>query len=306
MKQPQLLSLQNMFDKLTGDNSNRIISKNGFIIGYEMNRLFRPFITTAGSPYLLEDYRLGIVKKGFIHSILNLQEFRVGEGDAVFITPGSIVEPIEMSDDFQVTGIGITSDLFHLIHPGKLPDLFSGKTKSGVMALNPEQRSMLDMMFRTLWTMANLHSDGNGDDKEHGGVSQQTMGRLVTCITSYYNDIFGSRQPGSSAQPAANAIFDRFIYLVNNNCREQRHLSFYADKICITERYLGTVVRQTSGITAKEWIDKAVITAAKVMLRHTNLQVAEITERLHFPNPSFFCKYFRRIEGCTPQEYREK
>lgn len=305
MKQPQLLSLQNMFDKLTGDNSNRIISKNGFIIGFEMNRLFRPFITAAGSPYLLEDYRLGVVKKGSIHSILNLQDFHVGEGNAVFITPGSIVEPIEMSDDFQVTGIGITSDLFHLVHQGKLPDLFSGKTKSGIMKLDGEQLGMLDIMFRTVWNMANLHND-NDNSGQHAAVSRQTMGQMIATITFYYNDIFGSQQTGSSAQPAANAIFDRFIYLVNNNCREHRQLSFYADKICITERYLGTVVRQTSGITAKEWIDKAVITAAKVMLRHTNLQVAEITERLHFPNPSFFCKYFRRIEGCTPQEYRAK
>ena len=64
------------------------------------------------------------------------------------------------------------------------------------------------------------------------------------------------------------------------------------------------MIRQASGITAKDWIDRAVITAAKVMLRYSNLQIAEIAERLHFPNPSFFCKYFKRLEGCTPQEYK--
>lgn len=66
------------------------------------------------------------------------------------------------------------------------------------------------------------------------------------------------------------------------------------------------MVRQTSGITAKEWIDKAVITSAKVLLRHGDLPIVEISDRLHFATPSFFCKYFKRLTGCTPQEYRQR
>jgi AraC-like DNA-binding protein len=74
--------------------------------------------------------------------------------------------------------------------------------------------------------------------------------------------------------------------------------------MCLTERYLGTVVRQASGITAKEWIDRALVTRIKIELRHTDKSVAQISDEMKFPNPSFFSKYFRRLTGMTPLEFR--
>lgn len=70
--------------------------------------------------------------------------------------------------------------------------------------------------------------------------------------------------------------------------------------MCLTTRYLGTVVRQTSGITAKDWIDRALIIHAKTQLLHSGKSVARIAEELNFPNPAFFSKYFKRITGVTP------
>ena len=64
------------------------------------------------------------------------------------------------------------------------------------------------------------------------------------------------------------------------------------------------MVRQASGITAKEWIDRAVITQAKILLRHSELSVLEISEELGFANPSFFSKYFRRLTGLTPLGFK--
>lgn len=96
-------------------------------------------------------------------------------------------------------------------------------------------------------------------------------------------------------------IFDRFIQLVNQHCTEHRQLDYYAQRICLTQRYLGTVIRQTSGVTAKEWIDRALITRIKVELLHTDKSVADIAYDLGFANPAFFSKYFKRLTGLTPQ-----
>ena len=76
--------------------------------------------------------------------------------------------------------------------------------------------------------------------------------------------------------------------------------------MCLTERYLGTVIRQASGVTAKEWIDRALIARVKVELRHTDKSVARISEEMNFPNPSFFSKYFKRLTQQTPAQYRSK
>lgn len=64
------------------------------------------------------------------------------------------------------------------------------------------------------------------------------------------------------------------------------------------------MVLSTSGVGAKEWIDRAVISTAKVLLRHSDKQTSEIADELNFPNVSFFCKYFKRLTGSTPLQYR--
>lgn len=295
MKQPKRLTLQTMFDTFNQQDMipSRFLFKEGFGIVIEMNDFLKPFILSNQCPYLLEDYRMGIVKRGYIRGIINLQEYTIEAGNIVFITPGTIVEPIGISQDLQLTGMGIPADVFHLIHLGKLPNLFNGILKNGIMSVTENEGQLLDNMFRLLYEIA---ANSKTDD---------AVRNMVSTITAYYNELFVSQQPSTTSQRSTQkAMFDRFIDLVNKHCREQRHLSFYAERICVTERYLGTIVCQVSGVTAKEWIDKAVITAAKVMLRHTNKTVAEIADNLNFPNPSFFCKYFKRITGKTPQDYR--
>lgn len=296
MKQPQLLTLQNMFDALSRENNIPKMSfyDGGLGVVVNMRNFLRPFISDTPCPYLLEDYRIGYIRRGRMRSVINLQEYTATAGQAIFVTPGSIVEPLEVSDDFLVVGMGVSNDLFHLVHRGGLPPLFDGMQKNGVLALADADRMLLDHMIRMLCEA--VMAQGRVTD---------CVCHLVAAVTSYYSSLFAGNNAAETGNGSARRIFDRFIHLVNLHCREERGMAFYADKLCLTERYMGTVVRQTSGVTAKEWIDRAVITAAKVMLRHGNLQVAEIAEQLHFANVSFFCKYFKRLAGCTPQEYRE-
>lgn len=297
MKQPQLLTLQNMFDALSKNNNIPTLSffKEGLGIVVNMKQFFQPFIHDGASPYLLEDYRIGYIKQGTMRGIINLQEYTITAGHVVFVTPGSIVEPISVSDDFLIVGMGMTNDLFHIAHSSHLPILFGGKQKHGILAVTPTEEMLLDHLFRMLCELVTNQNN----------VTEVSY-HMIATITSYYSTLFERQSTALlTNRSTAHDIFDRFIQLVNLHCREQRNLSFYADHLCLTERYLGTVVRQTSGITAKAWIDKAVITAAKVMLRHGNLQIAEIAYKLHFANPSFFCKYFKRLTGVSPQEYRQ-
>ena len=108
------------------------------------------------------------------------------------------------------------------------------------------------------------------------------------------------------SQSREQTIFDRFLQLVTQHCAEQHQIGYYADRMCLTERYLSTVIRQTSGTTAKDWIDRALITRIKIELRHTDKPAAQIADEMHFANPSFFSKYFRRLTGMPPGEYKSR
>lgn len=101
-------------------------------------------------------------------------------------------------------------------------------------------------------------------------------------------------------------LFRRFIALVNQHSKHERSVNFYADKLCLTPHYLSSVIRETSGQTVMQWINQAVILEAKVLLKHSNLLVFQISDELNFPNPSFFSKFFKRMTGMTPAEYQKQ
>ena len=83
-------------------------------------------------------------------------------------------------------------------------------------------------------------------------------------------------------------------------------MGFYADKLCISSKYLSQIIKNVSGFSAPDIIDKYVILEAQHLLRHTDLSVKEIADQLNFPNQSFFYKYFKSHTGCTPNSYRQK
>ena len=99
-------------------------------------------------------------------------------------------------------------------------------------------------------------------------------------------------------------IVYEFSRLVREHYREERNVDFYADKLCLTPKYLSTLVKKTSGHSVPEWIRFALMMDAKVQLKYTTNTVQQIADNLNFPNPSFFGRFFKKHTGMTPLEYR--
>lgn len=297
MKTPSKLTFETIREAIRSETSTRdnfISDPEGIVMYKGSVGLIHRFLNPS-PPYLIEDYRFGMVCAGEACLRANLMEYHPTAGTAMFVTPGTILEPLEVSADFSVYGIGMSSEMFHIINHYRIPEMLNGQLKNATIRQSDEVAALTRRLLDTMWQL--LHS---------ADVGRDTRQAMAAVITHHYSDIFSSvRGSQQSHRSSGNTIFDRFLYLINKYAREHHRLEFYADKMCITDRYLGTVVRQVSGVTAKEWIDRAVITAAKVMLKHSDKQIVQISDELCFHNPSFFCKYFKRLVGCTPQEYRE-
>lgn len=102
----------------------------------------------------------------------------------------------------------------------------------------------------------------------------------------------------------SQTIFDSFLKLVAEHHCSQRNVSFYADKLCLTPKYLSKLIKNVSGRSAPEWIDSFVILEARNMLKYSDMPIKEIVFHLHFPNQSVFYKFFKSHTGMTPSEYR--
>lgn len=97
----------------------------------------------------------------------------------------------------------------------------------------------------------------------------------------------------------------KLLALVKENFREHRDTGFYADKMCLTPKYLSKVIKAETGRTVSDWVEEYTVLEAKVMLRRTNMTVSQIADELNFPSQSFFGKYFKRLTGLSPKEYRQ-
>ena len=67
---------------------------------------------------------------------------------------------------------------------------------------------------------------------------------------------------------------------------------------------MSTLIKKVSGKPAKQWIDEAIIARIKVALRHSDKQMTQISDEMNFANTSFFTKYFKRLTGMTPLQFR--
>ncbi len=250
------------------------------------------FFFRRKTPLLINDYRMGLVVKGEVRGRINLIERHIKAGMMAFVGPGSIVEPISASPDLQIKGVALFRDLPFSV--GRVPALFNGSMRDYQMQVDAEQYALIEQIVESLWLMVHTHP-----------FCREAFDAIVASLMQYYNHLYGLDVERRMSPSHGTDIFNRFIQLVNSHVRQEHKMGYYANRMCLTQRYLGSVVREVSGASAKEWIDRALVTEAKVVLKHSDKSVAQIAEDLHFPSPSFFSKYFRRLTGLTPAEYRQ-
>ena len=99
-------------------------------------------------------------------------------------------------------------------------------------------------------------------------------------------------------------IFNQFLVLLGHEQHKRRQVSYYAERLYITPKYLSTVCTRVSGKSPMRWITDSVMEQCYTLLKTTNMSIKEISNQMGFPNPSFFGQYFRDEAGMTPLEYR--
>ena len=259
-------------------------------IVYGDPRIFMLVIGQSQPPFVIDDYRLGVFVGGEIHVNINLVERHITPGTIVFLGPGTIISPISFQGKIEVYGLGLFADF----PMPQMPSAFNGQVRDFQIKASESDIVTARHIIDTIWHI--VHQPN---------YNRQTISSLVAAMMHHYDGIYRQHIDSLKAsQSREQTIFDRFIYLVNRYAIHEHRIGFYADRMCLTDRYLGTVIRQASGTTAKEWIDHALIEHIKIELKHTNKSIAQISDEMDFPNSSFFSKFFKRFTGLAPLEYR--
>lgn len=131
---------------------------------------------------------------------------------------------------------------------------------------------------------------------------------LVHLLLTLYN---ASDRPENTTQSdnskRSRQLLNHFFELVGENILSgQRNIPFYADKLCVSERYLFKVCKKETGKTPKDFINEFLIGQIKNALLTTELTHQQIADQFGFPDQSAFGQFFKRQEGMSPSEFRQK
>ena len=291
MDKIQKINMSDMMESLHADSgvaTGNVYMSEGLGMIRGANAIFRK-ILKPGVPFLIEEPRFILITEGWVRVTANLKEQTIRKGMACYIGTGCIIQVDDSSiseltgqPEINGKGFAVSDEVLQLALHGRLPQSFDGLETFVCVEIREACSLVVSHLLDSLWIAAH-----NSD------TPKQTLHGLVASVAYLFDSVIQKKvSEGNGKTPRNREIFDRFIRLVNRHCTSQHLIGFYADSLCVSPRYLGTVVKMASGVTAKEWIDRALIMKAKVLLRHTGLQTTEIAYKLNFPSNSFFCKYF--------------
>lgn len=258
-------------------------------------------------PVRFDGFIIFYLKKGHFTVDVNLHSYEVREKSLMIQVPGNIVKISKYNEQ----RIGDMEMIFVLISK----EFMSG-IRFDFIKVFQESIRILDNPCITLddFQMSIANDYFNLARKVVGAPfsnKREIIGSLLTSLTYLSTDVWehqvdeARKKTGSQRSARLNQILEQFLALVNEYHCSERGMAFYADKLCLTPKYLSKLIRQASGRSAPEWIDEFVILEAKNLLKYTNLAIKEIVYRLHFPNQSVFYKFFKAHTGLTPSEYRK-
>ena len=108
----------------------------------------------------------------------------------------------------------------------------------------------------------------------------------------------------NSSQKPIGRLTEKFLSLVQQHFKKERFLDFYATKLEVSTKHLSRTVKDATGSSAVDWIDRFVILEAKVLLKSTTMSIQQISDELNFNSQSFFGKYFKKHTGRSPKDFR--
>lgn len=254
-------------------------------------------------PSRLNALIIGVGTEGETSLTSNLQEFRLKKDSLFIFSPKHILQ-VQSNNRFKAHLIVIAPDFLKRINIDTklMMPLFLQFGSLPCMELTHAESQSL----RSFISMVEQELKGSETDFSSeiiGGLIAATIYKVGDILTHYLTE---HPEVDSPIHNRAEEYFRQFTELLGEHYKHERSVGFYARQLCITPKYLTTLIKRISGKSVSEWIDNYVILEAKTLLKYSNMSVQEIAYYLNFPNQSFFGSYFKRNAGMSPSQYKAK
>ena len=230
----------------------------------------------------------------------NGKAFRFEAGDCLIIARrGDLVKNLQESDGFRVDVIYVTQKFIELSTPqsnygmrGQL-SLF----QNPIMKLTPEQKRVCQHNFEAVKHRLS--------QTEHC-FRHDALRNAVECMIIDFFDFHAQLYPADKISTQQHQLMEQFIEMLERgDFRRNRDISYYADKLCVTPKYLSEVSKKVSGQPAAFWITRYTSLDISRLLRDRRLSFTDISDMFGFSSLSHFSRYVQTNLGAKPSELRE-
>ncbi|WP_333848171.1 AraC family transcriptional regulator [Alistipes finegoldii] len=279
------------------------------LAGEQRQGLMRECITASSDsqmqvfrfPCRIDAFIIGVGTEGETSVSFNLHEFRLKKDSMFIFTPKNILQ-VNSQQYFKADVIAISPDFMRRINIDikNMMPLFLKFVENPTLALTPEEsRSMRGMI-------AQIERETRGPETHFSFdiVSGLIAATIYKVGDIMYHYLAEHPEGQNNSHNRAEEYFKQFTHLLGEHFREERSVGFYARQLCITPKYLTTLIKRISGQSVSEWIDNYVILEARTLLKYSTMSIQEIAYYLNFPNQSFFGSYFKRNTGMSPSQYK--
>lgn len=230
---------------------------------------------------------------------VDLWHYTLQTNSQLVLLPKMVLQVLHTSPNFRALCIACLGDLFHELANCLEPPFFRFIKEHPYVCLEEPEVELLRNVFHLLEDVSK--------DLENPYRRQMAANHIQNLLFHFYSrtrQFFPKNE--SKWVNRKEMLFKEFLQLVLRYCATEREVTFYAQALNITPRYLSNIVLTVGGESTKSIIDRHAIMEIKHQLKNSRLNIQEISNRMHFADQSFFGRYFKKHTGLSPSRYRNE
>ena len=225
--------------------------------------------------------------------------YTMEEGDWTIWQMSSQISDALYSSDFKADFLLVDKDFLLEYNPEKVwaSKAFVFIKKNPVFHLDERGKAMIEHNFIQIKCRIS----------EHHLFQKEILGRQLQIFLLDLWEIYKNAMDNiQQADNSSALLFTRFMNLLSEYSKTEREVAFYADKLCVSAKYLSEVVKKNSGHPASYWINGYAMQEILSLLKRPNHTFAEISDQMNFYNPAHFTRFVKKQTGDSPTELRVK
>ncbi|MBR5069214.1 MAG: helix-turn-helix domain-containing protein [Bacteroidales bacterium] len=244
--------------------------------------------------YLLHAY----CHEGCCTFTYNHKVFTFRAGDCMIVRRSDLLEHVHPTEDFRVEVIHVTPEFIAISTPqsnygtkGSI-SLF----ENPVMHLTPDQQKVCALDFDYIRRRLNLPKHNF-----HREAMRNAIECMIIDFFDFHAEMYGHEK---ITDPYAHVMEGFLALLERGDYRKNREVAYYADKLCVTPKYLSEVCKKVSGNSANFWINRYASLELLHLLKDRSLTLTDIADMFDFSSLSHFSRYVQNNLGQNPSAFR--